>query len=249
MKSWIYSTGRTLEHDFLGDRTKEIRKADIEYANFNRAVLNAIFIKSQNPNKYSKEESVNPPAPMMQKIKSNMEQIMGDDFDIRVFNAVSTSLDVHHGVDFFVNFFDKKNGRETMVKIDITQNVDGKNISHGVADLFMSDSKIIVNLKYDFDNLEIDLSEKPDDRNREIAEVITKIAKQKMLTGNKNDGAIASSLLAMEESKNKNNEKEIDVRGNMAIEAMFGKEELEMIKSSMIHKNRQNIHRVFSRAS
>lgn len=252
MGSAIYANGRTLESDFLG-KAIVLSEDKITYSPKGRSLIQAVFSQKHNLNRYTKEETLNPPTILMRKIKNHMQEIMGKDVEIRVFDTVSTSLDRHYGVDMIVNFLNKKTGEEVAINVDITENFNDKNVNHDTTDLFLSDEKALINFRYHFDNQEVIFSSDGEERNSEIAKLLTEIAKRKMQNNGQKGGIMRNLHEAFSNEqkgiRSKEMQNEMQASSDRVMLTMFEKSDLEKMKLKLLLQTRRHFFRVLSATS
>lgn len=203
--------GKLFEQDLLypaGDpRGKHIDKvecAKVPYRQYHDAMRDVI--EGRNPHGYNvhSSETYDPPAGWARDIHFRLTQALSlqDWRNVKIFPALGTSADIHHGVDFLVEFTEPETGKKYMVTVDITQR--DADLKHQKADVMVTRHGAVASDKFPFVNgREVpeathetrEEEEKNEEKRREaVARVIVEVLAEKMKQSRAKNDALRSDM-------------------------------------------------------
>ncbi len=203
-------TGRLMELDLLykeGDPRKRavdgIRPEDIHYQPLRDAIT---YCLTQNPNRYRDEndETWEPHAPWIADVQYYLaeELELEDHRQLKVFPALRTSADQHHGIDFFFLYEDPSMGKRVIVTVDISLNRMKKNGFK--ADVLISDTTVLANPEFYYGEAAVpdvykgaskrEEEMREEEMRKAIASVIASVIRQKLLEGDKHYPGLITRL-------------------------------------------------------
>lgn len=209
-------TGGLLEADYLYGDQRIVKRGfeDVEYENTRDAVKSCLsYDTKKNPNAYRDPEyNSDPPSKWLNDVHALVaEKVSPENYEnLKIFPAVGSSADIHHGIDAFFVYTDPKTGKQAMVTIDLSL----RKRKAFKADLKVSDTSAESNYFYDAAGYDINdiqglsskkFKEMEDERKERLAQTIVEIIHQKLKEGDPNyESSIYRSLESLKtDTRNK----------------------------------------------